>query len=168
MGAAGFVHYQGGDDMQAAFREALEDVLAEEGTCRGNVAAKDRAVQVHPQAVTLEEAYALAQDYQGRNVKDTDDKWGPAGAIPVRGGRRHVCGDLEPVEGGYAHLGEAALKTIESRGLLRAGERISDSVMGMTEQDRRGRVVSGHFSVEAQGGTGPEVTGWVFFGMAPE
>lgn len=166
MGAAEFSQYQDGTDMAQAFRDAREVAEDENGGRNGNIAAKDEAVILHSHPVTLDEAHKLAEGYQHRNAKGTDDKWGPAGAIAVRGGERRVLVTITPKEGGYLTTQQAAEASLQAQGLLREGERMTHEVQGMYSINRRRHIVAGDLDVTIEGGTGPEQTGWLFFGTA--
>lgn len=166
MGAAGFSQYQGGTHLGEAFRDARMTAESEDGGRRGNVAAKDEVVRLVKEPVTLEAAYELAEQYTERNTQRVDDKWGPAGAIAVRGEERQVKVTITEKAGGYATAEEAAKASLEAQGLLRDGEAVTYGVQGMYSIDRRGRVVSGELYVPVKGATGPEQTGWLFFGVA--
>lgn len=168
MGAAGFSQYQGGTHLGEAFKEARMMAEAEDGGRRGNVAAKDEVVPLVKEPVTLEAAYELAEQYSEKNTQDVDDKWGPAGAIAVRGQERHIEVELVEKVGGFATLEEAAKHALEARGLLREGESVRYGVQGSYDRDARGRVTTGQARVPVAGGTGPEQTGWLFFGVAAD
>lgn len=170
MGATSFETYQGDTDVRSAFHDAARDARDEHGHggYTGSIAEKDSYVVLHREPVTLAEAYRLAEGFMERNTQGVDDKYGPAGAIAVRGGTRRVHGEIMETPGGYASLDEAAAKTLEARSLLRQGEKVGYGVSGIASRDARGRVVSGQFNVEVEGGIGAEQTGWLFFGMAAE
>jgi hypothetical protein len=168
MGAASFNQYQGGTHLGEAFKNARMMAEAEDGGRRGNVAAKDEVVPLVKEPVTLEAAYELADQYSEKGTQGVDDKWGPAGAIAVRGQERHIHVDLVEKAGGFATLEEAAKHALEVKGLLREGEGVRYGVQGSCERDRRGRVTKGQALVPVAGGTGPEQTGWLFFGVAAD
>jgi hypothetical protein len=168
MGATEFTAYHGGADLAESFREAQDRADAEDGGRRGNVAAKGQVLALHATPVTLAEAYRMAEDFTARNARGVGDKWGPAGAIAVRGEERHIMVELVEKAGGFATLDEAAEYALAQKGLLREGESVQYGIQGMTNNDRRGRVISGQAFVPVAGGTGPEQTGWLFFGVAPE
>lgn len=168
MGAAGFSVYQGGTHLGEAFKTARQDALNEDGGHRGNIAAKDEVVPLVSQPVSLESAYVLAEQYSEMNTQGVDDKWGPAGAIAVSGGARSIHVELVAKPGGFATLEEAAAYALADKGLLRAGESIQYGVTGSYDRDRRERIIGGQANVPVAGGTGPEPTGWLFFGVAAE
>ena len=168
MGAASFSQYQGGTHLGQAFKDARMAAESEDGGRRGNVAAKDEVVPLVKEPVTLEAAYVLAEQYSEKNTQGVDDKYGPAGAIAVRGQQRYIHVDLVEKAGGFASLDEAAKYAVEVKGLLREGESVGYGIQGYCQRDRRERVTTGQALVPVAGGTGPEQTGWLFFGIAAD
>lgn len=167
MGSAGFSQYQGGTDLDEAFEAARLEAESEDGGRRGNVAAKDQVVALRRVPVVLEQAYRLAESFQDRNAKGVNDKYGPAGAIAVKGGKRYIETDIAPRKGGYASLDEAAEETVKAQGLLYPGEEVVYGVVGYASHTR-GRYNEGRVKVPVQSGTGSEQTGWLFFGVAAD
>jgi hypothetical protein len=168
MGSAGFSQYQGGTSLGEAFEEARLAAESEEGGRRGNIAAKDEVVPLVKEPVSLEAAYVLAEQYIENSTQGVNDKWGPAGAIAVRGQAREIHVQLVEHAGGFATLDAAGEHAVKARGLLREGENVRYGVQGSCKRDRQGRVISGQAVVPVSGGTGPEQTGWLFFGVAAD
>lgn len=91
MGGTTFTHLQAGPDVDAAYKEAVEDALHEHGHggYTGTIAEKAGYDVVDAKPRLEDEAYAWAEglmsDYQGtsRVSQVVQDKWGPAAAIPV-------------------------------------------------------------------------------------
>lgn len=91
MGACDFTHSIDTDkDMQAAFDEAVADARYEygHGGYTGTLADKDSVILVG-EVETWEEAEELSAVLLGMRDAEEDerisDKWGPAGAIKVKG-----------------------------------------------------------------------------------
>jgi hypothetical protein len=86
MGANTFETYRDGADVHAAFRDAVEEAGWEYGHrgYTGTIAEKSEYVIIVPQAMSHDDATRLARDLIERNDPRVADKWGPAGAIPIR------------------------------------------------------------------------------------
>lgn len=86
MGAAVFEQYADGTDVVVAFADARRAAADEHGHggYSGTLAEKDNYVVVTHQSMSLDQARQLARDLIDRQDRRINDKWGPAGAIPVR------------------------------------------------------------------------------------
>lgn len=86
MGADQFSQYQEGADADVAFRAAVDQAHYEYGHrgYSGSVAEKTAFVIVSSRPLPRELAEALADRLISRSDSRIEDKWGPAGAIPVR------------------------------------------------------------------------------------
>lgn len=86
MGSEQFSNYQPGADAPAAFASAVDSAAFEHGHggYTGTLAEKHRFTIITPTPQTRAEARTLVR--QLLEIKDArvDDKWGPAGAIPIR------------------------------------------------------------------------------------
>jgi hypothetical protein len=87
VGAWAFEQYADGSDVAAAFRAARDAAVVEHGHggYSGSIAEKHDYVVITRQVMDLHDAYRLARELIERQDSRVDDKWGPAGAIPVRG-----------------------------------------------------------------------------------
>jgi len=179
MGADTFIVYQDGTDAMEAFEAAVEQAVHEHGRegFSGTIAEKDphtdglSVIRTPEEAVPLAEAEELAGDLlRGATVNGTvTDKYGPAGAIAVRGGQRRIRVTIPERPGGWASTREVA-----ENADLPPGSVLCDSdgnpdrgpcIQGMYEtDDRSGRVITGTLHIEVTGGQ--EHTGWVLFGNA--
>ncbi len=86
VGANWFTTYHDGADVQVAFRDAVDEAAWEHGHggYSGTIAEKDGYVIITRGPVSRDEAERLARDLYERDDPRIADKWGPAGAIPVR------------------------------------------------------------------------------------
>ena len=86
MGATTFETYRDGTDVQAAFHDAVQDAAWEHGHggYTGTIAEKSDYVIITDEPMDSADASRLAGDLLDRNDPRVADKWGPAGAIPVR------------------------------------------------------------------------------------
>ena len=86
VGAATFETYRDGADVSAAFRDAVEEAGWEHGNggYTGTIAEKYDYVIITRQPMSYDDASRLASDLIERADPRVEDKWGPAGAIPVR------------------------------------------------------------------------------------
>jgi hypothetical protein len=92
VGAQRFEQYADGADVDAAF-DAARDAARNEhghGGYTGTVAEKDDYVVITRTLTDLDNATTLAGDLIDRDDQRITDKWGPAGAIPVRQPTRSV------------------------------------------------------------------------------
>lgn len=104
-----------------------------------------------------------------RLIGDTDsridDKWGPAGAIAVRGGSRTLTDLPVPARvNGYPEQKAAALAAVEDR--LGEGETVTDFHLSGYRTRRSGIEVDERTTATVTTTRSPEVTGWLFFGWA--
>lgn len=85
MGAITFFDVVTGDDVAKAFKKTRNEALHEHGPggCTGSIAEKDHYVVIDD--VRRSEAYAIgwAMELISANDPRIEDKWGPAGALPV-------------------------------------------------------------------------------------
>lgn len=98
MGATTFHNLQPGADPDKAFAEAVAAAAAEygDGECTGTIASKDGYVIVADKPMTPEAADKLAGQLLDDEDERVDDKWGPAGAIPVADPRVRVQIEIPP------------------------------------------------------------------------
>lgn len=87
MGGQSFDVLVVGTDARKAFREAVEQAKYAHGHAgyTGTIAEKDSFVTVADSPLPLPEARALAERLVSEEDPRIDDKWGPAGCIPVCG-----------------------------------------------------------------------------------
>lgn len=85
MGAATFENFGKGADPKAVFRNLVREAAHDRGHggYTGTIAEKHAFVVVRQNPVTLQEAQRLAYEMLDNADERVDDKWGPAGAIPV-------------------------------------------------------------------------------------
>lgn len=85
MGASQFSVLERGKDAIEAFNRAVEQARYESGAggYTGTIAEKGSFVVIQREAVSFREAEVLANKLQRDQDPRVDDKWGPAGAIPV-------------------------------------------------------------------------------------
>jgi hypothetical protein len=188
-----FEQYADGADVEAAFNAARDAALDEHGHggFTGTVAEKDDYVVITHTLTDLDSAAALARDLINRDDQRIADKWGPAGAIPVRQPTRSfIVEDLSGTATSTWTLDEQALNHIaqvaRQRGLINDGEKAvegslftySTALRAHAGPARIGRqaapaiaythgtaeikVRKGLDALEAQ--TSPD--GWLFFGSA--
>lgn len=86
VGANTFETYSDGADVHAAFRNAVDEAGWEHGRggYTGTIAEKSDFVVITRESMSYDDAARLAGDLLDRNDPRVVDKWGPAGAIPVR------------------------------------------------------------------------------------
>jgi hypothetical protein len=86
VGAWVFEQYADGVDIAVAFAGARRAAADEHGHggYSGTIAEKDDYVVITHQLMSLDEAHQLARGLIDRQDRRINDKWGPAGAIPVR------------------------------------------------------------------------------------
>ncbi|RBO79943.1 hypothetical protein [Nocardia puris] len=162
MGAQPFTDYAEGQDPREAFDRAVEDprYTYGHGGYTGTIAEKDRFVIITHEPLNPEAAEALASELLARDDPRIEDKWGPAGAIPVRGGVRTVTAEFDGLEG-CPNL-EAVAKVLAPT--VAPGESLVAGVTGQYElnaahQPCRGTV---HFTTVGA----DRLTGWLFVGWA--
>lgn len=93
MGGTTFEHYVSGVDVKDAFKRAHEEATYEHGHggYSGTIAEKPDFVVITKTPLLDKEADALAQKLINDGDPRIDDKWGPAGAIPVISSTRKVA-----------------------------------------------------------------------------
>ena len=86
VGAATFETYGDGAEVHAAFHDAVEEAGWEHGNggYSGTIAEKTDYVIITRRLMSHDDASRLVSDLLERNDPRVADKWGPAGAIPVR------------------------------------------------------------------------------------
>lgn len=86
MGAQTFMNYQAGANVADAFTQAADDAAYENGHggYTGSLAEKHSFVIIAPTPLTRAEARVAARKLINDRDDRVDDKWGPAGAIPIR------------------------------------------------------------------------------------
>ena len=159
-------------DVEKAFREAVENAQYEygHGGYTGTIAEKDDYVVVSTDPLGFNEAQALAERLIRAQDARIDDKWGPAGAIPLLDGARTVKVAIPEIPDGYATLEDAARAGL-AQCSLRPGERMVRVAGAQVETtDKRyprdrARIKSGWANVVVDGGE-PLHWGWMFFGWA--
>jgi hypothetical protein len=175
MGAETFDHYAEGADPQVAFQSTREQALHEHGHggYTGSLAEKDDYVVITREPMTATEAEALADDLINREDPRVSDKWGPAGAIPVKAETRTVEVPDLPQPGRGSSLQGPDLDTVvqicRQRHLL--GEDDTVDAAWWTSSSGRGTPPTGSASLTVRRSpaalaaqTQPD--GWLFFGWA--
>ncbi|MFD5610480.1 hypothetical protein [Kitasatospora sp. NPDC127060] len=168
MGALDFTAYQDGTDVSQAFRDAVENAQYEYGHRgdTGTIAEKDEYQIISDTALSMDDAEALAERIMRADEHPVQDKWGPAGAIPVLSDQRHVRVTVPQSTQGYATPEEAAAAILAENGQLLPGESVERRTCGVFERcPRTSRIRSGEFDVTLRGGP-TEHRGWLFFGSA--
>lgn len=142
MGVDQFTVAQSGADPEQALRAACEQAALEHGHrgYTGTIAEKRSFRIVSPVTLSLDAAEAIATKFftdpdPGTGpLADVDDKWGPAGAVPIV----YPTRDVEVVIPSYSYesgatsdeqceaLHEAALAVVRAKRLLRRGEKVSE------------------------------------------
>ena len=169
MGATNFETYAEGTDVAAAFTAAVEQAEFEHGHSgyTGSIAEKDEFLVISGvDPLPLADARKLARTILDSNPL-VDDKYGPAGAIPVLGEARTVEVTVAASDhGGWKTTADAVRAALGET--LGDGETIEDHrIWGVYETDDRTRLItSGQLTAEITGGSAH--TGWLFFGMAAE
>lgn len=92
MGANTFFVYRDGESVIKCFNAAVADYEFEYGHSgyTGTIAEKSQVTVVQREPVPYEDARILAQQLIERQDVRVDNKFGPAGAIRVKGGTRRV------------------------------------------------------------------------------
>jgi hypothetical protein len=129
MGSSDFMQYQSGASRDEAFREAAESARYEHGAggYSGTLAEKDSVVTIQQRPLSRPAAEALAGSLLGADDPRINDKWGPAGAIPVIASTRTV--EIAIPAGvssdyGRQEVSPAALEAVKAAKVLRRGERV--------------------------------------------
>ena len=88
MGSQEFRQYQSGESVQDAWDKAKEQAYWEYGHrgYTGSLAEKDDYTVIQSIPTEYQEAVRLADQMIDQSDPRIDDKWGPAGAIRVKGG----------------------------------------------------------------------------------
>ncbi|UKD50930.1 hypothetical protein L3Q65_01140 (plasmid) [Amycolatopsis sp. FU40] len=169
MGADEFLAYQEGTDADESFRAAVANAQWEYGSggYTGSIAEKagEGFVIVSAEPVDLGEAGKMAfsvlrgDDERWAEIRD---KWGRAGGIAVKGGRREHEVKIPAVPGGHADLDAAVAAAVS--GVLVPGEHV---VYGTSGSYRTAgvRVLGGTVTVPTEGAQ--VHTGWLWIGIAP-
>ncbi|MER5352548.1 hypothetical protein ABT093_19725 [Kitasatospora sp. NPDC002551] len=168
MGAERFTTYQDGIDVAQAFRDAVENAQYEYGHrgYTGTIAEKDSWQTVTSTPLSVRDAVALADRIMSDYEHPLQDKWGPAGAIPVLSDRRQITVTVPPSTPGYKTLKEAAAAILAEGDQLLPGETVEHYTGDVIERSRRsGLIRSAELDVTLQGGPA-EHRGWLFFGYA--
>lgn len=145
MGACTFSDFQQGSDAKSAFSEAVSDSRYENGAggYSGSLAEKSSFHVIQSNPVSLTEANRIAERLIEAEDPRIDDKWGPAGAIPVLDdsaiSRRSRTVTVKHLEDGYV-MPEQLLKLAAPLVPLKAGERI-ENVKIVKDDIRRRPVV---------------------------
>ncbi|WP_328463610.1 hypothetical protein OHA21_38390 [Actinoplanes sp. NBC_00393] len=175
MGAMTFDQYADGADPQDAFRAARDQALHEHGHggYSGTLAEKDDYVIITRQPMTEADATALASGLIDRDDPRISDKWGPAGAIPVKAETRAIEVPQLPQPGRGVTLQGADLDTVvricRERNVLGADDTVATA--RWTSSAGHGTPPTGSARLTVQRGpaalaaqTQPD--GWLFFGWA--
>lgn len=176
MGAAEFVTYQEGADPKTAFREAVDTARHDYGHrgYTGTIAEKDEYVTAAREPLPMGAAEALAWKLLRQDGDRFNDKWGPAGAIPVLSKRRTVTVEIPRRDGGYDTEEDAASAAVEAAH-PRATPILREGITGVYHQGARvggpyGKghrpIVAGRLHVVVEMPE-PSHVGWLFFGVAP-
>lgn len=88
MGSCAFTTTARGATAEEAFREAVESAQFEHGHggCTGTIAEKDEVTPITHRAMPEGDAQKYAKQLLDTDDPRVDDKWGPAGAIPLDDG----------------------------------------------------------------------------------
>jgi hypothetical protein len=166
VGASQFETYRDGTDVHVAFQNAVDAAAWEHGHggYSGTIAEKDDFVVVTQRPMSYDGASRLASDLLARDDPRVADKWGPAGAIPIRQASRTVSLDNLPTPalGGSPARQLARISRIaRDRGLMTDAETATDGH----------RLPGDGFSLTvtkdpAALAEQTEPDGWLFFGFA--
>ncbi|GAA3302487.1 hypothetical protein Dvina_51525 [Dactylosporangium vinaceum] len=180
MGTWAFETYADGEDASTAFNTARSDAAFEHGHggYSGTIAEKDSYVVITYTITDLDEAERLAGTLMENDDPRIADKWGPAGAIPVRQPTRTVRVDDLTGSGTSYLLDPAELDRItgiaRTRGLITPGETVTAGHLITATRNRAGRrpgytggvaeLTVRRSPADLQAQTRPD--GWLFFGLA--
>ncbi|RAS59461.1 hypothetical protein C8D87_11473 [Lentzea atacamensis] len=163
MGGEPFYDYIEGADLAAAFRAAVEQADHEHGL-DSVFADKDTYVVIDDGPLSYADAEALAKRLIRNNDPRIDDRWGPLGAIAVRGGPRelwHV--PLPAAPAGYPDDESAVLAAVRDH--LADGETITRSCLHQVKRVN-GRVYATRGATATATVAGAAtVTGWYLVGQ---
>ncbi|MFI9228599.1 hypothetical protein [Streptomyces rimosus] len=86
MGSATFYTTASGPTLEAAFEQARQEAAFEygRGGYTGTIAEKDEATLIDTALLTEDDAMKRASGLIDIGDPRVDDKWGPAGALPIR------------------------------------------------------------------------------------
>ena len=179
MGATTFETYADGTDPDTSFDTARDAARYEDGHggYTGTIAEKDSYVIITRTLMDHDQAERLAGDLLDRDDPRISDKWGPAGAIPVRHTTRTVT--VDGLSGRFAvgRLNEADLDSVvqaaRQRGLL-GDDTVTEGRLSTARWHfggRHPRFTNGvaHLTVALSAAALQEQTrpdGWLFFGRA--
>ncbi len=166
MGANSFETYHDGANVETAFAEAVQAAAWEHGNggYTGTIAEKDDFIIITEQPISYDEATRLARDLLTRKDPRVADKWGPAGAIPVKQTTRTVRLDNLPTPalGGSPDRQLARVTRIaRDRALITEAETVTEGYRLFPEGFSL-TVAKDPAAVTAQ----TEPDGWLFFGWA--
>lgn len=165
MGAQTFFTEQDGTDAAAAFTAAVDHARYEYGHrgYTGTIAEKREYIVILSDPLPAPQARLLADQLLAAADPRVDDKWGPAGALAISGGRREHRVDLPLRASGYPYVHAAAADAVADQ--LLPGERVIPGITGSYRTNpATGLVLSGTAVVPTHGA--PVHTGWLFFGSA--
>lgn len=153
MGGTTFDHYAEGVNVDDAFKNAHEEATYEHGHggYSGTIAEKPGYVVITHEPMLLNEAYHLVNKLTDANDPRINDKWGPAGAIPIVSDTRNVT--VGPFE--YTHdlskgtEQEALIEAVTPLVKLRRGETIQSAWVNSYQQPDRGPRYGGYSSIGA-------------------
>lgn len=152
MGANEFHNLAEGPDVATAFSNAYDQAVHEHGHggYSGSLAEKRDYVVMVQQPVSQVAAYALARQFLEDQDERIDDKWGPAGAIPVCTGTRKVQvkvdGKIDDWWSSSNNDFAAVTAELKAQKLLRRGERVVGvSLNSYTQVNPRGQSRVTHF-----------------------
>lgn len=89
MGAQTFIDIAKGKDAKSAFKVAVDKALYDYGHAgyTGTIAEKHDFVMITKTKMSEDAAWKLADELIEKYDRRIDDKWGPAGCIPLHDGR---------------------------------------------------------------------------------
>lgn len=168
MGATTFTEFWEGTSAEKAFRKAVDESKHEygHGGYTGTIAEKGDFTIITRDVMSLPAAEALASKMFNEDDPRINDKWGPAGAIPVFTGRRRITVNVP--EGTYQDWawtgkdGEDPPKHIndllKAQKVLRRGDKVQRvSLSSYTQVSHGGalRFKNGIAAVEIQNSSAP-------------
>ncbi|MBB4738337.1 hypothetical protein BJY16_001796 [Actinoplanes octamycinicus] len=170
-----FDQYAAGADPAAAFASAVADARYEYGHdgYSGTIAEKNDFVIITRQLMTLDQASNLADELISNSDPRIDNKWGPAGAIPVVTGTRMIeVPDLPHPAAGTSLQGadlDKIIRVCRRRRLLTPDDIVLDSCWTTpagrgTPPKGTARLTLRHNPSDRTEPTMPD--GWLFFGWA--
>lgn len=167
MGATTFTAYSPNTDPAAAFAAAVDEAQYERGHggYSGSIAEKEDFTVASPRPVPLADALSMARELT--NTDPWDDKYGPAGAIAVRGSRRSLY--VDDVVGSLPFNHDELTATLTARRLIEPSETVAAVLGGAYQTLGHGARTrfTGSLTL-AVDGDADQHTGWLFFGWAAE